>query len=65
MIYHTIYCPTIPYIWIQVAIPVYVRHSLSWVGGTNGRLDITVGPKQTMGRTVEQVIYMMMEYIMQ
>jgi len=34
---------------------VYVRHSLSWVGGTNGRLDITVGPKQTMGRTVEQV----------
>ena len=43
---------------------MYVRHSLSWVGGTNGRLDITVGPKQTMGRTVEQVIYMMMEYIM-
>ena len=39
----------------QVAIPVYVRHSLSWVGGTQGRLDITVGPKQTMGRTVEQV----------
>ena len=41
-----------------VAIPVYVRHSLQWVGGSNScqaRLDITVGPKQTMGRTVENV----------
>jgi len=38
-----------------VAIPVYVRHSLSWLGGTQGRFDITVGPKQTMGRTVEKV----------
>ena len=40
---------------VQVAIPVYVRHSLSWLGGTQGRFDITVGPKQTMGRTVEKV----------
>jgi len=41
-----------------VAIPVYVRHSLQWHGGANScqaRLDITVGPKQTMGRTVENV----------
>jgi len=41
-----------------VAIPVYVRPSLQWLGGSNSaqaRLDITVGPKQTMGRTVEQV----------
>jgi len=41
-----------------VAIPVYLRHSLQWVGGPNSsqaRLDITVGPKQTMGRTVENV----------
>merc|ERR550532_320384 len=38
-----------------VAIPVYVRHSLNWLGGTQGRFDITVGPKQTMGRTVEKV----------
>ena len=41
---------------VQVAIPVYVRHSLNWLGGTQGRFDITVGPKQTMGRTVEKVI---------
>jgi len=40
-----------------VAIPVYVRHNLSWQGGgsSQGRLDLTVGPKQTMGRTVEEV----------
>ena len=60
-----ILCDAIPYLCTQVAIPVYVRHNLSWVGGTNGRLDITVGPKQTMGRAVEQVTFMVMEYIMQ
>ena len=41
-----------------VAIPVYLRNNLQWVGGSNSsqaRLDITVGPKQTMGRTVEGV----------
>uniref|UniRef100_A0A0A9WH95 AP-3 complex subunit mu-1 n=1 Tax=Lygus hesperus TaxID=30085 RepID=A0A0A9WH95_LYGHE len=36
-----------------VAIPIYVRHSLSW---KDGRLDLTVGPKQTIGRTVENVV---------
>jgi AP-3 complex subunit mu len=36
-----------------VAIPVYVRHSLSLrETGSGGRLDITLGPKQTLGRTV-------------
>lgn len=38
-----------------VAIPLYLRHNLSWQGGSQGKLDMTVGPKQTMGRTVEQV----------
>lgn len=49
-----------------VAIPVYVRHSLTFRGGGGGsgggggeanagRLDITVGPKTTLGRTVEGV----------
>ncbi|KAI4459821.1 ap complex subunit mu [Holotrichia oblita] len=38
-----------------VAIPIYVRHSLSIKSGEQGRLDITVGPKQTLGRTVEGV----------
>ncbi len=41
-----------------VAIPVYVRHNMTWLsGGTSGKLDITVGPKQTMGRQVEQVMH--------
>ncbi|XP_059480324.1 AP-3 complex subunit mu-1 isoform X2 [Neocloeon triangulifer] len=40
-----------------VAIPVYVRHSLSLrESGSGGRLDITLGPKQTLGRTVENVV---------
>lgn len=37
-----------------VAIPIYVRHSLVLrANGDHGRLDLTVGPKQTMGRTLE------------
>lgn len=39
-----------------VAIPVHVRHQLSFsANGTGGKLDITVGPKQTMGRNLEGV----------
>lgn len=39
-----------------VAIPIYVRHSLTFKSGEQGgRLDITVGPKTTLGRTVEGV----------
>jgi AP-3 complex subunit mu len=38
-----------------VAIPIYVRHSLTLKSGEQGRLDITVGPKTTLGRTVESV----------
>lgn len=39
-----------------VAIPIYIRHQITFreVGG--GRLDITVGPKQTMGKTVDDVV---------
>jgi len=39
-----------------VVIPVYIRHSISFRDTGGGRLDITVGPKQTMGKTVEGVI---------
>lgn len=39
-----------------VAIPIYVRHSLTFKSGEQGgKLDITVGPKTTLGRTVEAV----------
>ncbi|XP_043210797.1 AP-3 complex subunit mu-2-like [Amphibalanus amphitrite] len=40
-----------------VAVPLYVRHNISFkTGPGTGRLDLTVGPKQTMGRTVENVL---------
>ncbi|TNN56141.1 AP-3 complex subunit mu-1 [Liparis tanakae] len=40
-----------------VAIPVYVKQSISFFeSGPSGRLDITIGPKQTMGKTVEALM---------
>ncbi|XP_006630318.2 AP-3 complex subunit mu-1 [Lepisosteus oculatus] len=40
-----------------VAIPVYVKHNISFrENGSLGRFDVTVGPKQTMGKTVEAVV---------
>ena len=38
-----------------VAIPIYVRHNLHFAPNGNGKLDLTVGPKQTMGRQLESV----------
>merc|ERR1711860_95496 len=41
-----------------VAIPIYARHQLYFPpagGSSGGRLDITIGPKQTMGRQLEAV----------
>ena len=44
-----------------VAIPVFVRHNMSFHSTpanppcVHGKLDITIGPKQTMGRQVENV----------
>lgn len=40
-----------------VAIPVYVKQSITFFEmGPCGRLDITIGPKQTMGKTVEALM---------
>ena len=40
-----------------VAIPVYVKQNISFFEtGPCGRLDITIGPKQTMGKTVESLM---------
>lgn len=39
-----------------VAIPVYVKQNINFFEtGSCGRLDITIGPKQTMGKTVEDM----------
>ncbi|MGH0134641.1 UNVERIFIED_CONTAM: hypothetical protein FKN15_029721 [Acipenser sinensis] len=40
-----------------VAIPVYVNHNINFKeSGSSGRFDVTVGLKQTMGKSVEGVI---------
>ena len=35
-----------------MAIPVYVRHSIQFTGDAQGKMDITLGPKQNMGKMV-------------
>uniref|UniRef100_A0A914WDF8 MHD domain-containing protein n=1 Tax=Plectus sambesii TaxID=2011161 RepID=A0A914WDF8_9BILA len=40
----------------MVAIPMYVRHSIVLKDGTGGKIDLTVGPKQSMGKILEDVI---------
>ncbi|KAK3539213.1 hypothetical protein QTP86_029577 [Hemibagrus guttatus] len=41
----------------RVAIPVYVKHNISFrEGSSQGRFDLTLGPKQTMGKVVESVL---------
>ncbi|KHN79586.1 AP-3 complex subunit mu-1 [Toxocara canis] len=40
----------------MVAIPIYVRHNLLLKGGTSGRIELTVGPKQSMGKILEEVV---------
>uniref|UniRef100_A0A0N5AWY1 MHD domain-containing protein n=1 Tax=Syphacia muris TaxID=451379 RepID=A0A0N5AWY1_9BILA len=39
-----------------VAIPIYVRHNIHLKGGTSGRIELTVGPKQSMGKILEEVV---------
>lgn len=36
----------------MVAIPIYVRHNISLKGGQASRIELTVGPKQSMGKIV-------------
>ncbi|KAM9311114.1 AP-3 complex subunit mu-2 isoform 2-T2 [Gastrophryne carolinensis] len=39
-----------------VAIPVYVKHGISFrEGSSSARFEVTLGPKQSMGKTVEGV----------
>ncbi|CAN7992752.1 unnamed protein product [Ixodes hexagonus] len=39
-----------------VAIPIYVRHQITFREAGGGRMDITLGPKQTMGKPVDDVV---------
>uniref|UniRef100_A0A914CY00 MHD domain-containing protein n=1 Tax=Acrobeloides nanus TaxID=290746 RepID=A0A914CY00_9BILA len=40
----------------MVAIPIYVRHNIVLKSGPSGRIELTVGPKQNMGKTLEDVV---------
>lgn len=45
------------FIFSLVAIPVYVKHNITFrEGSSQGRFDLTLGPKQTMGKAVESVL---------
>ena len=35
-----------------IPIPIYVKHNIQFREGGSGRFELTVGPKQTMGKTV-------------
>lgn len=39
-----------------VAIPLYVRHNILLKNGSAGRFELTVGPKQSMGKMLEDVM---------
>uniref|UniRef100_A0A915I792 MHD domain-containing protein n=1 Tax=Romanomermis culicivorax TaxID=13658 RepID=A0A915I792_ROMCU len=38
-----------------VAIPIYVKHSILFKENQGGRIDITVGPRQNVGKAIEDV----------
>ncbi|CAI4228589.1 unnamed protein product [Auanema sp. JU1783] len=40
----------------MVAIPIYVRHFITLKGGSSSKLELTVGPKQSMGKILEDVV---------
>jgi len=39
-----------------ISIPIYVKPNIQFREGSSGRFELTVGPKQTMGKTLEAVV---------
>ncbi|CAF1208573.1 unnamed protein product, partial [Didymodactylos carnosus] len=39
-----------------ISIPIYVKHNIQFRDGSGGRFELTVGPKQTMGKPLESVV---------
>ena len=39
-------------IFSTIPIPIYVKPNIQYREGSSGRFELTVGPKQTMGKTV-------------
>ena len=40
----------------MVAIPVYVKQNIMYREGSGGRFEVTIGPKQNMGKTVSKIL---------
>lgn len=50
------FCIFLSVLFSLVAIPVYVKHNISFKENSScGRFDITIGPKQNMGKTIEGI----------
>jgi hypothetical protein len=44
--------PNVSTCFSAISIPIYVKHNIQFREGSTGRFELTVGPKQTMGKTV-------------
>jgi len=40
----------------SIQLPIYVKHSIQYREGSGGRFEIGIGPKQTSGKMVENVV---------
>jgi len=40
----------------MIGIPIYVKPNIQYREGSSSRFELTVGPKQTMGKTLESVV---------
>jgi AP-3 complex subunit mu len=39
----------------SIQLPVYVRHSIQYREGSNGKFEVTIGPRSGLGKIVENV----------
>lgn len=40
----------------MIQLPIYVKPQISFISGSSGRFDLTIGQKASLGKTVEQVV---------
>ena len=38
-----------------MVVPIYVRHSIQFREGSNGKFEVTIGPKPGLGKIIENV----------
>lgn len=39
----------------SIVIPIYVRHNIQYRDGSNGKFEVTIGPRPGLGKVVENV----------